>query len=147
MIFHLSVPARDPASFAGILARLVAGRDFPFHPVDGARIVLFGDKHGSAVEVYPETVELTKGANAVQFGRIKPARSHFSTHAAIATPLSEADILAICNEVGWTARSCDRGPFELIEVWAEDRFLFEFLPPDAQQDYRRAMTFESWQGW
>jgi hypothetical protein len=56
MIFHISIPSREPAVVASTLARLVGGRDFPFHPIEGARIVLFGDAHGSAIEVYPDTV-------------------------------------------------------------------------------------------
>jgi hypothetical protein len=147
MIFHISIPTHDPALVAATLARLVGGRDFPFHPVKGARIVVFGDEHGSAIEVYPDDVELALGDTMLEARKTKAVRERHPTHAAIATSLPEEQVLAIAAEAGWTARRCDRGPFELIEVWIEDRFLLELLPPDAQQDYRRSMTFESWERW
>jgi hypothetical protein len=147
MIFHISMPARDPAVVAAVLARLVGGRDFPFHPVRGARIVLYGDGHGSAIEVYPDGVELAIGRTMLEAREVKAARKAHAVHAAIATPLSEKEVLRVAADAGWTARRCDRGPFELIEVWVEDVFLLELLPPDAQEDYRRAMTFENWERW
>jgi hypothetical protein len=147
MIFHISIPARDPALVAAALARLVGGRDFPFHPIDSARIVLFGDEHGSAIEVYPDDVELAIGQTMLEPRKVATVPSRHSTHAAIATPLPEKEVLAICAEAGWTARIGDRGPFELVEVWVEDNFLLELLTPHMQDDYRRSMTPENWQRW
>jgi hypothetical protein len=138
--------AREPVVIASTLAELVGGRDFPFHPIDGARIVLFGDAHGSAIEVYPDTVELVAGKTMVE-ARAGRARERHATHAAIATPLSLDEVLSVCADIGWPARLCDRGPFELVEVWVEDRFLLELLTPDMQADYRSSMTFENWARW
>ena len=147
MIFHISIPARHPDLVAATIARLVGGQHFPFHPVEGARIVLFGDVHGSAIEIYPDDVELDVGAEMLEPRRAPILPQRFSTHAAIATPLSQAEVLAISGQAGWTARECDRGPFTLLEVWVENQLLLELLTPSSQEDYRRSMTAENWQHW
>jgi hypothetical protein len=147
VIFHISIPARNPDLVAGTVARLVGGQHFPFHPVEGARIVLFGDAHGSAIEIYPDNIELDIGTDMLE-PRPSPAPpQRFSMHAAIATPLSQAEVFAISGQVGWIARECDRGPFTLLEVWVENRLLLELLTPSSQQDYRRSMTAENWRRW
>jgi len=147
MIFHISMPARDPALVAQTLASLIRGQDFAFHPISGARIVLLADEHGSAIEVYPDDVELAISRAMLEARRASASREWHATHAAVGTPLSEDEILTICARAGWAARKCDRGPFELIEVWVEDRFLIELLTPDMQDDYRRSMTPENWERW
>ena len=146
MIFHISIPAREPDEVAAALASLTGGRDFPFHPIAGARIVLLGDADGAAIEVYPETVELAPGRTMVET-RSAEARDRYPMHAALATPHGQEKVLAMARERGWTARLCDRGPFELIEVWVENRFLVELLTPDMQADYRASMTQENWARW
>ena len=147
MIFHISVPAQNPEVVASTIASLVGGQHFPFHPIDGARIVLFGDAHGSAIEVYPKDVELDIGSEMLEPRQATARLERYSTHVAIATPLSQAEVFAISEKAGWIARECDRGPFTLLEVWVENRLLLELLTPSSQADYRRSMTFENWQRW
>jgi len=147
VIFHISIPARNPDLVAATIARLICGQHFPFHPVEGARIVLFGDAHGSAIEIYPDNIELDVGAEMLEPRRAPASPQRFSTHAAIATPLSQAEVLAISGQAGWIARECDRGPFTLLEVWVENRLLLELLTPSSQEDYRRSMTAENWRRW
>ena len=147
VIYHVSIPAQNPDHVASTIARLVGGQHFPFHPIDGARIVLFGDAHGSAIEVYPDDIELDIGSDMLKARPTTAPRDRYSTHAAIATPLSPAEVLAISGNAGWMARDCDRGPFTLLEVWVENRLLLELLTPSSQEDYRRSMTAENWQRW
>ncbi len=146
MIFHISIPARDPGSTASGLEQLTGGRAHRFHPVEGALIVFYGDDHGSAIEVYPEDAILTPGAQMLSAGRAEPPAST-GFHAAIATQLDESGVLQIAAHRGWRARRCNRGPFELIEVWIDGRLLIEVLTPDMQANYRAAMTPENWASW
>jgi hypothetical protein len=68
-------------------------------------------------------------------------------HAAIASPLGTADVLALASDAGYPARVCDRGPFHVIEVWVDGCFMFEVLPPDMQAQYLGAMTIAGWEGY
>lgn len=146
MIFHISIPVRDPQATAEALAQLTGGTAFPFHPVDGALIVFYGDANGSAIEVYPEDAVLTAGPQMLAAGRAEaPGSAGF--HAAIASPLNEARIMQIAGNHRWLARRCNRGPFDLIEVWIDGRLLVEVLTPDMQADYRATMTPENWVAW
>lgn len=147
MIFHLSIPAHDPKAVAAALASLLGGRRFDFHAFRRAQIVLVGDEHGTAVEVYPHTSELVPGPEMVSARPSRRETAHSASHFAIETQLAEAKIHAICDDLGWLSRRCDRGPFELIEVWIENEFLVELLPPDLAARYRQAMTFENWETW
>ena len=124
MIFHISVPAQNPEVVASTIASLVGGQHFPFHPIEGARIVLFGDAHGSAIEVYPKDVELDIGSEMLEPRQATARLERYSTHVAIATPLSQAAVFAISEKAGWIARECDRGPFTLLEVWVENPACF-----------------------
>lgn len=147
MIFHVSIPALQPEHVSGVIARLLDGEDFSFHAFPDGRIVVVGDEHGTAVEVYSHKAELDIGDTMVKARRNRYPSDRSASHFAIATDLSDDDIHAICKEQGWLSRRCDRGPFELIEVWIENRFLMELLPPDCQAQYRAAMTLDNWRSW
>lgn len=147
MIFHLSIPARDPKHVADVLAEIWKGRAFPFHPFPGAFIVLNGDGRGTAVEVLPETTELDIGETMVEGRSNGHPSDRSSAHMAIASPLSSGQIHAIGEREDWLTRDCDRGPFQLIEMWIENRFLAEIFPPELQERYSSAMTIENWERW
>ncbi|MEM7024364.1 MAG: hypothetical protein AAF637_17555 [Pseudomonadota bacterium] len=142
----MSLPARDPARVAVVMARIWAGEAFPFHAAAGAWITLAGSGDGSALEIYPEGTNLVAGSVAVSFetGSAPPA---IASHVAIETPLGEAELIAIAEREGWLARCCSRGPFSLIELWVENRYLIELLTPEMADDYRRTMTTENWRSW
>ncbi len=148
MIFHLSLPARDPARVAAVMAEIWRGEAFAFHPVPGAWIALAGDAHGTALEIYPADTILVPGETALEFrSGSAPPPANIASHAAVETPLSEPEIAAIAEREGWPARRCDRGPFALIELWVEGQVLIELLTPEMAADYRRSMTVENWRQW
>ncbi len=147
MIYHASIPAMDPERVASVLAELLSGKSFDFHAFRKSRIVVTGDRYGTAIEVYPHTSELIAGETMVSARPSKRGSSHSSTHLAVACPLDKESIFEICAREGWLARECDRGPFRLIEVWIEGNFLIELFPPDLQQTYLDAMTIENWDRW
>lgn len=65
-------------------------------------------------------------------------------HVALASPLAAGEVLALGAEQGWTARICDRGPFECVELWVEEDLLVEVLDPGMADDYRHGMTAANW---
>lgn len=146
MIFHLSLPARDPKRVSAVMAELWGGEAFPFHPIPGAWIAMAGDAHGTALEVYPAETVLIPGDTALESETGAPA-ANTASHAAVETPLSEPEVMAIAEREGWLARRCDRGPFELIELWIEGWVLVELLTAEMATDYRRSMTIENWRSW
>ena len=143
-LLHLSIAAEEPERVARILSRITGGPALPFPPCPGAWIAFFAADDGSAVEVYPATARVEAGPDTIRFGTGPAEAGPVAAHVALATDLSAEEVLAIGAEAGWTARICDRGPFELVELWVEGRFLVEVLDPAMQADYRRGMTAANW---
>lgn len=145
MIFHASIEADDPVGVAAFIARLWDAESLPFPPIaEGSRIVLAGDHWNSAIEIYPRGSALhpTDGDPATY----PDGAGRFSAvHLAIATPLSETDVLALAAEVGWLAQVRNRGGmFDVIEVWIEGCFLVEVLTPAMQAQYLATLTPDGW---
>jgi hypothetical protein len=59
----------------------------------------------------------------------------WSNHAAIAVPITEAQIREVAEREGWRVVACDRRAFSLIELWIENRFLLELLTPELSGKY------------
>ena len=149
MIHHLSFAARAPQRAAEAIAALWGGEAFPFPPVGhGSWVAIAGDERGTTMEVYPADTELHPGeADDVEAqARTAPGRPrHGPTHAAIATPLEEAEVLALAARHGWTARRLRRGGlFDVIEVWVEDAFMLEVMTPQMQREYTGFMSPDAW---
>lgn len=148
MIFHFSIDADEPERVGAAIARLWRGEMLPFPPVgDGSVIVMAGDHRNSAVEIYPRGVELMPGnGDADPDGRIAPVPQQYSaTHVAIASPLTQAEVMALAADEGWTCKYRKRGgAFGVIEVWLEDRLMIEVLTPEMQAEYLTAMTPVGW---
>lgn len=147
MIFHASIAVENPADVGDFFAALWGGEVFPFHPVEGGVIVLHGSDDGSAVEIYPAGTVNRCGSYAVSFERKPALPAGTATHLAVATPHSANEVTALAARHGWLARHCDRGPFDLIEVWVEGTVLVEVLTPGMQARYRAAMTRHNWRAW
>lgn len=147
MLFHISIPADDPARIAAIIAELWRGESFPFPPFPGAFTAMAGDANASSVEVYPRTLTLhpSAGMSDVE-GRLNDtAVRHSAYHAAIATPLSEGEVHAIAQREGWICRTLSRGGvFRVIEFWVENCFMLEVLTSEMQAEYTGRVTIEGW---
>lgn len=146
MIFHASIAADNPATVADFLAELWGGEAFSFHPVHGAFIVIKGDEHGSAVEVYPARTVNRLGKQGVSFAISDKLTNETATHLALSTELTDRQVFDLAASYGWWSRLCDRGSFELIEVWLEGSVLVEILTPPMLENYRSSMTLETWRG-
>ncbi|MEM7491001.1 MAG: hypothetical protein AAF390_17935 [Pseudomonadota bacterium] len=143
-LLHASIAAAAPERVARALGRLLGGPALPFPPCPGAWIAFAAADDGSAVEVYPLDRRVTAGPDQIAFTEGPPEAGPVSTHLAIASPLSAAEILACAEAEGWPARRCARGPFDCIEVWVEDRVLVEVLDAEMLADYRSGMTAANW---
>lgn len=146
MLFHASIPAADTQRVAAVLAELWQGYSAPFPPFPGSHIAMAGDERGTEIEVCPLTQENVIGPVEVEAAHNARANGLSASHLAIATPLDEAEVLAIAAREGWTARCCDRGGcFHVIEFWLENRFLIEVLTAPMQAEYLSFLTPENWQ--
>ncbi len=146
MLFHASIPAADCERVASVIAELWAGKYAPFPPCEGGYIAFADDDRGTEIEVFPWTRENRIGEVELDI-RPSPLPAEFSTvHLAIATPLDEAQVLAIAARENWTARRCDRGGcFHVIEFWLENRFLVEVLTGEMQAEYLGFMSSKRWE--
>lgn len=144
MLYHVSISAYEPARVAEVLARIWGGEAHPFPPLEGAYVALAGDDRGTLIEVHPFGIDMVPGATETSYARNPDADRHSTSHQAIGTNLSEDAVVAIAQGEGWQARRCNRGPFEVIEVWLENRILIEVLTPEMQRQYLAAITIPNW---
>lgn len=147
MIFHFSIAAHCPRHVAGVLAELWGGDALLFPPVsDDGWIVLAGDERRSAIEVYPIDVVLReRQGDADAYGESTGQIGFTASHAAIATALSQEQVMAIAAREGWPAKYRKRGGmFGVVEVWIESRQMMEFLTPVMQDEYLASMSTANW---
>ena len=136
MIHHLSIAARDPQHVAEVLAELMGGRAVSFPPNPGSFFARQLDEHGSGVEVYPAGTELQPGGETGPgFAKNERASGFGPTHFALSVATSGDAIEAIARREGWHCYRCNRGPFHVIEVWLENEWMVEILPPEYAAEY------------
>lgn len=143
-LLHISISASEPERVASFLAKLLGGEAMLFPPFPGCWIAFAAPDDGTAIEVYPNTHVLVAGENQIECVEEERDTTETFVHAAIASPLSEDEIMALGQGENWTSRVCDRGPFRCVEVWIENRLLIEVLDPAMQDAYRAGMTKENW---
>lgn len=147
MLFHLSIAAQDPRHVAEVIAEYWRGEVFPFPSVTpGSWIALAGDDRGSAIEVYPiDTVLREEDGDADARGEHVKGSRYTATHAALATPLSQDEVLAIAAREGWPAKYRKRANrFGVIELWIEGRQMVEFLTEEMQAEYLATLTVDNY---
>jgi hypothetical protein len=147
VIFHFSIAAHRPRHVAEVLAELWGGDALLFPPVsDDGWIVLAGDERRSAIEVYPIDVVLReREGDADAYGESTGQVGFTASHAAIATALSQDQVMAIAAREGWPAKYRKRGGmFGVVEVWIEGRQMMEFLTPVMQDEYLASMSTANW---
>jgi hypothetical protein len=148
VIFHFSIAAHRPRHVAGVLAELWGGDALLFPPVsDDGWIVLAGDERRSAIEVYPIDVVLReREGDADAYGESTGQIGFTASHAAVATALSQEQVMAIAEREGWPAKYRKRGGmFGVVEVWIEGRQMMEYLTPVMQDEYLASMSTANWQ--
>jgi len=145
MMFHCSVDAKDPERVAKVVAELWGGEALEFVPMaNGCWAAVSGDERGTMLEIQPYGCLMDhESSNGLT---MDPEPSELvATHVAIGTVLSEEEVFAIAKREGWFARKMRRkGGFDLIELWAENRLMFEVLTPDWQKEYMQNNSLEAW---
>ncbi len=117
--------------------------DFPIHP--GAYIVIAGDESGTAIEILPQNTVMIPGESEVETREIESARhQYYPFHAALSVPVSLETIEEIGMREGWLVRFCDRGPFEVMELWIENNLLVELITPEMMGKYQNFMQFDTY---
>jgi hypothetical protein len=139
MLIHASIPATDTQRVAAVIAELWQGfsTPFPLHP--GSYVALAGDERGTEIEVRPHDPASASGDTGQSAGHPAPP-------VAIATPLTEEQVLAIAAREGWFAQRCNRdGQFHVIECWLENCFPVEVLTAEMQREYGASVAPVNWQ--
>ena len=146
MIHHVSIPARDPAHVARVLAELSGGYAGPFiGPFPGAWVVYQEDGHGSGIEIYEERTQLMPENENHASAHVGEVPAGVAFHALISVNVDRATIERIGAREGWLTRHLWRGPpgvrlFELYEFWIENRILLEVVTQDMLPAYLRVAT-------
>ncbi|MBL8166951.1 MAG: hypothetical protein JNJ50_02280 [Acidobacteria bacterium] len=143
MIHHISIDAKNPQHVADVLAEITGGQAVPAPPnfPEGSRFVLVGDEHGSMIEVLPCGTEFYPGNPEADFHTNPlPEATYVATHAYVSVQVSVDDLFRIGQREGWLTRRCDRGFFELVECWIENRLMIEFAPPEMKAQYLGFLT-------
>ncbi|HXC59456.1 MAG TPA: hypothetical protein VN645_09065 [Steroidobacteraceae bacterium] len=149
MIHHVSIPARDPAHVAKVLAELLGGYAGPFvGPFPNAWVVYQEDGHGTGIEIYEERTQLLPEGDGHAIGHAGETSGGTAFHALISVNVDRADIQRIGAREGWVTRHFWRGPpgvklFELYEFWVENRILLEVVTQDMVPAYLRVANAEA----
>lgn len=144
MLHHISFSVENPFRVAKALTELVVGQffEFPVHP--GAYMVVMDDSYGSGLEILPAKTVWSPGDVEAEVRPITTDSLHSPTHVALSVTASYETIEAIGDREGWLVRQCDRGPFSVIELWLENRFMVELLTPEMMANYLNFMKPEAY---
>jgi len=140
-IHHFTVPAREPARVAAVLAELLGARVVPLPHPHGTLLVYAGDADGSAIEVWP--AELRGGhADGELVMTDLPLPEAWPHHAYVTSDVCDSDaILAVFAREGWRAQRVHNGPpqagFSLVRGWLENRIPIELGGTDMRSEYER----------
>ena len=138
MIHHLSVAARDPRGVAEFFAELIGGAVIDFPPNPGSYVTFAPDGKGTAVEVYPAGSLMHPNSQSGAIFSRRPADpiGRSPTHFALSVDAEAAEVEAMAARRGWDCFTCDRGgQFHVVEVWVENAWLVEVLPPAFAAEY------------
>ena len=137
MIHHLSVAAHQPEAVAAFFAEMMKGLYIPFPPNPGGYMAFARDGNGTAVEVYPAgSVIRAGGERGAEFARRTEASLETPTHFALSVALSAAEVRRMAAQRGWACHECSRGgDFRVMEVWIENAWMVEILPPEFATEY------------
>ncbi len=145
MIFHASIAADDPKHVSEVIAELWGGIALEFVPLNnGSWIALGPDDRNSAVEVYPRgQVYSLDGERGMNF---EPGTTGLTaTHLALATSMTPEEVEALGKREGWTTRKLFRKlGFDVIELWIENKVMFEILTEYMQKQYLESSTIPRW---
>ena len=141
-IHHVTLPARDPAQVARVLAELLGARVLPMPHPPGCLLVHAGDPDGTAIEVWPAA--LRGGARDQELSpRDLPLPESWPHHAFVTSDVADVDhILATFAREGWRAeRVHNGGPsggFGLVRGWIENQTTIELGGREMREQYEQS---------
>jgi hypothetical protein len=140
-IHHFTVPARDPAQVARVLAEILGARVIPLPHPHGTLLVYAGDTDGSAIEVWPAAMRAGVGEHALGASDL-PLPEAWPHHAYVTSDACDtASVLAIFAREGWKAEQVHNGPpeagFGLVRGWIENQTSIEIGGSDMRRQYER----------
>lgn len=143
MIHHISLAVKNPPHVSNVLAEIIGGQVVPAPPnfPQHSKFVLAEDSHGTLIEVLPYGTEMRPDEGEAGFHVDREPNSSFvATHAYLSVPISRERIEQIGAREDWLTRHCNRGPFELMECWVENRLLLELATPEMTAGYLNFLT-------
>jgi catechol 2,3-dioxygenase-like lactoylglutathione lyase family enzyme len=137
MIHHLSVAAADPQGVGQFFADVMGGVVVDFPPNPGSCMVFKADGRGTGIEIYPAgSVMAPNGEPGAIFLRQPETAGRSPTHFALSIEMTQDQAMARARAEGWDTFVCDRGGhFRVVEVWVENTWLVELLPPAFAVEY------------
>ncbi|NJL54444.1 hypothetical protein HC928_04065 [bacterium] len=147
MIHHISIDAQEPLRVASALAKIWKGKVYQFL-ISGSFLVMPFDNYGTHLVVLKQGDVWVPGGDAesAKIFQTSPVPYFASSHAAISVPTTFLEIEQIGQREGWRVLIRKKGdvvPFSVIEFWAENRILFEFLSPEVVSEYLQTMQPET----
>lgn len=135
MLHHLAISVSNPSHVAKILAELMNGQFFEFPLCPDGYIAIAGDVYGTAIEVLPKNSVWVPGFIEAEIKSAAEMPKYAPVHAALSVPVSRATVEGIGRREGWLVRYCDRGPFQLIELWVENTLMVELITQEMAANY------------
>jgi catechol 2,3-dioxygenase-like lactoylglutathione lyase family enzyme len=140
-IHHVTVPARDPARVAGILAEIFGARIVPIPHPTGTLLVYAGDTDGTAIEVWPAASRARWGDPDLHLSDL-PLPENWPHHAFITGDAVDVErVLAIFAREGWKAERVRNGPpqagFSLVRGLIENHTPIEIGDREMRLEYER----------
>jgi hypothetical protein len=144
MIHHISIDAQEPLRVASVLAEILKGKVYKFL-TPGSYIVLPFDTYGTHIVVFAEGAKWSPGEESEAAKVISGLPIHLAaSHVAISVPATQQLIEHIGLREGWRVltRTGKDVYFSAIELWLENRTLFELFPTEFVDEYVHAMQPE-----
>jgi len=140
-IHHFTIPARDPAHVAHVLAELLGARVTRLpHPAEN-HLVWAENSDGTAIEVWPAGTRGDVGEAHLSITDM-PLPKAWPHHAYVTHDECSAEqILAVFSREGWHAEKIHNGPpgfgFSLVRGWIENQIPIELGGRDMRHEYER----------
>jgi hypothetical protein len=142
MIHHISIDAQDPLKVASVLAEILNGKVYDFF-IPGSALVIPFDKYGTHIVVFKLGDVWAPGADAEAAKVLSADSAHLvSSHAAMSVTTDHSHIEKIGKREGWRVLTRHKGAtvaFSAVELWVENRVLFEFFTPEFLPQYLQVM--------
>ncbi|MBD2341558.1 hypothetical protein H6G64_31935 [Calothrix sp. FACHB-156] len=135
MLHHLAISVTNPSLVAKVLAELMNGQFFVFPLCPGAYVAIAGDAYGTAIEVLPQNSVWVPGFIEAEIKSAAQMPKYAPVHAALSVPVSRETVEVIGQREGWLVRYCDRGPFQLMELWIENTLMVELITQEMATNY------------